>query len=291
VLNGDLSQDTREATLNRFRQNQIKVLVATDVAARGLDIDGISHVFNYDLPEDPELYVHRIGRTGRAGKTGIAISLLSPAETRKLRQIENFSRKKIQRATLPTEEQIRAKRENIVMDQLKMWLRRGRCLHEKAQVEAMIAEGMNAVDIAAAALKMARAEEKQRPIMPVTEVPEYRQDRYDRPARRGQDDGRAAGRPSSRETGRSGFGRRSEVSHERGMVRLSLNKGWRDGIRPSDIVGAIAAHTGIPGSAIGRINIEEQHSLVDVPEELVTIVLDKTGEVRIRRQPILLERA
>lgn len=291
VLNGDLSQDTREHTLNRFRQNQIKVLVATDVAARGLDVEGISHVFNYDLPEDPELYIHRIGRTGRAGKTGIAISLLTPAETRKLRQIEGFTRRKIQRATLPTEEEIRAKREEIVLTQLMMWLRRGRCQHEKEMIEKLISEteGLTPIDVAAAALKMARAEEKQRPIATVTDVPEYRSDRSS--DRRSHDDGRADGRPNSREAGRGGFGRRSEVSHERGMVRLTLNKGWRHGIRPNDIVGAIAAHTGIPGSVIGRINVEEHNSLVDVPEEFVTIVLEKSGEVRIRRQPIALQRA
>lgn len=316
VLNGDLSQDTREATLNRFRQNQIKVLVATDVAARGLDIEGISHVFNFDLPEDPEVYIHRIGRTGRAGKTGIAISLLTPAETRRLRQIEHLTRKKIQRATLPTEDEIRARREDIVMNQLKMWLRRGRCLHEKAVVESMIAEGMNPVDIAAAALKMARAEEKQRPIAPVTEVPEYKAE--PRPARRegermssgqnwressrgprdnargGRDGGSRDGGSENRgeNTRPSGRGRRSDVlSHEQGMVRLSMDKGWKHGIRPNDIVGAIAAHTGIPGSVIGRINIEEAHSMVDVPEEFVTIVLEKSGEVRIRRLPIALSRA
>ena len=315
VLNGDLSQDTREATLNRFRQNQIKVLVATDVAARGLDIEGISHVFNFDLPEDPEVYIHRIGRTGRAGKTGIAISLLTPAETRRLRQIEHLTRKKIQRATLPTEDEIRARREDIVMNQLKMWLRRGRCLHEKAVVESMIAEGMNPVDIAAAALKMARAEEKQRPIAPVTEVPEYKAE--PRPARRegermsggqnwregsrgprdnargGRDGGRDNGGENRGENTRpSGRGRRLDVlSHEQGMVRLSMDKGWKHGIRPNDIVGAIAAHTGIPGSVIGRINIEEAHSMVDVPEEFVTIVLEKSGEVRIRRLPIALQRA
>ena len=102
ALNGDLSQEAREYTLNRFRQNKITVLVATDVAARGLDIDGITHVFNYDLPDDPELYVHRIGRTGRAGKTGIAISLITPRERRHLKQIEAFTRHKINQIALPS---------------------------------------------------------------------------------------------------------------------------------------------------------------------------------------------
>jgi ATP-dependent RNA helicase DeaD len=111
ALHGDLSQEAREQVLNRFRQNQIKVLVATDVAARGLDIDDISHVFNFDLPLDPEVYVHRIGRTGRAGKSGMAISLVTPAEQWRMRKIEAFTRQPIVRAALPTIEEIQAHRE------------------------------------------------------------------------------------------------------------------------------------------------------------------------------------
>src|SRR5512134_1341129 len=111
ALNGDLSQDARERTLNRFRKDQIKVLVATDVAARGLDIDDISHVFNYDLPDDPEVYVHRVGRTGRAGKTGVAISLVTPREKRKLFGVERFTHQKLAFLPLPTEADIQQKRE------------------------------------------------------------------------------------------------------------------------------------------------------------------------------------
>jgi ATP-dependent RNA helicase DeaD len=110
VLNGDLPQEARERVMDRFRKNQIKVLVATDVAARGLDIENISHVFNIGLPDDEELYVHRIGRTGRAGKTGIAISLIAPAERWRLRKVEALTRQKITRFTLPTEEDIQANR-------------------------------------------------------------------------------------------------------------------------------------------------------------------------------------
>jgi ATP-dependent RNA helicase DeaD len=141
ALSGDLSQDARERTLNRFRQNQIQVVVATDVAARGLDIDNISHVFNYQLPDDPEIYVHRIGRTGRAGKTGVAITLVSPAERRRLAHVESFVHQKIQRATLPTEEEIRAFREGRLVRKVTVWLQRGRCVREREMAEKMVAEG------------------------------------------------------------------------------------------------------------------------------------------------------
>ena len=277
ALNGDLSQEAREHTLNRFRQNKINVLVATDVAARGLDIDNISHVFNYDLPDDPELYVHRIGRTGRAGKTGIAITLVCPFEKRDLREIEAFAHVKLNRATLPTEEDIRSSRENGLVNQVKVWLLRGRCRREREMVDKLVAEGYDPLEVAAAALKVGRAEEKQRPIYPVTEVLEAKP-RY---TTHESPQGRSAER----------FDRWSKVSHEAGMVRLSLNVGKKQGIRPNDIVGAIAAHANIPGSTIGKIHIQEQLTWVDVPEQFVTQVLGKGRDFFIRRIPIDLQRA
>ena len=125
ALNGDLNQQAREQVLNRFRRNQITVLVATDVAARGLDIDDISHVFNYDLPEDPELYVHRVGRTGRAGKTGIAISLLTAKERWHLHRIEGFTKQTVTRMRIPTVEEIEEHREAQLLEQMMVWLQRG----------------------------------------------------------------------------------------------------------------------------------------------------------------------
>ena len=134
MLNGDLSQDARERTMSRFRNNQIKVLVATDVAARGLDVDDISHVFNYDLPDEAELYVHRIGRTGRAGKTGLAISLVTPREKRKLIGVERFTHQKFTFLPLPTEIDIQQKRENELMEKMTTWLNRGRYKRELEMV-------------------------------------------------------------------------------------------------------------------------------------------------------------
>ncbi|TLM94736.1 MAG: DEAD/DEAH box helicase, partial [Actinobacteria bacterium] len=291
-LNGDLSQDARERTLARFRQHKVNLLVATDVAARGLDIDDLSHVFNLDLPDDSEVYVHRIGRTGRAGKSGIAISIIAPNERRQLRQIESFARVKIARAELPTEEDIRRGREEKLIGQVSVWLKRGRCLHERELVEALVAEGHDPLAVAAAALKVARAEEKQRPIEPVSAVVELPRERpYGRERSFGRD-GRSDRGDRAPRGNRYGdhapIG--AAVSHEPGMVRLSLNLGREHGIRVNDIVGAIAAHAEIPGKVIGKISIGDQRSLVDVPEEFVAQVITKTRAATFHRQPLDLQR-
>jgi ATP-dependent RNA helicase DeaD len=303
ALNGDLSQDARERTLNRFRENQIKVLVATDVAARGLDIDDISHVFNYDLPDDHEVYVHRIGRTGRAGKTGIAISLITPYEKRRLREVEHFTRQPLTRATLPTEADITAHREGELKRQMITWLNRARYKRERAMVEELVAEGFDPMEIASAALKIARADEKQRPIYPVAEVVEqkreyprersYRPDagsrfergprpeKFSRPERSSRfGDSRPSERAPREMSGRS---------HEEGMVRLSLSIGKVHGIRPGDIVGTIAFHADIPGYTIGKISIQDKHTLVDVPEAAVGRVLAKNGGYAIRKQDFTVD--
>jgi ATP-dependent RNA helicase DeaD len=283
ALNGDLNQDARERTLNRFRNAQIKVLVATDVAARGLDIDDISHVFNYDLPDDPELYVHRIGRTGRAGKTGIAISLVTPGEKRLLRQVESFAHLTIKRVGLPSEDDILVRREERLMNSVKTWLQRGRCKRERELVEILVAAGHDPLEIAAVTLKMARGEEKQRSIAPISIVADTRSERPER-GHTGRGPSRGF-RPGGR------FAEPGNQSHESGMVRLSLNMGKQHGIRPNDIVGTIAYHADIPGSAIGKIFIQDKHSLVDVPEALAGQVLAKTGDYRIRQQPVSVKLA
>jgi ATP-dependent RNA helicase DeaD len=286
ALHGDLSQEAREQVLNRFRQNQIKVLVATDVAARGLDIDDISHVFNFDLPLDPEVYVHRIGRTGRAGKSGMAISLVTPAEQWRMRKIEAFTRQPIVRAALPTIEEIQAHREADLLEKMTVWLRRGRFNREREMVTSLVEAGNDPLEIAAAALKLARADEKQRPIPQISEVREVRDTRNRREPRRTVDHATAS------RTHRQGTGRKSgQSSHENGMVRLLLDAGKAQGIRPNDVVGSIAYHADIPGHSIGAIHIQDQHTLVDVPEEFVAQVLAKANAYRIRQHRIKVERA
>jgi ATP-dependent RNA helicase DeaD len=297
ALNGDLSQESRESTLNRFRTGQIKVLVATDVAARGLDIEGISHVFNYDLSEDPEIYIHRIGRTGRAGRTGVAITLVTPAEKRRLHNVEAFIHQKLTASALPTVEEIMALRQKQLVDKLLFWLKRGRCKQERVIVEKMVAEGADVFDLAAIALKIARADEKMRPVAPVNPVLDVPQERFgaDRfgkgaPLRRARS--RFAEGADSR--GGSRLTVPAEIrkpAREEGMVSLSMNIGRTHGIRPADVVGALSYQADIPGSQLGKIFIQNDHTLVDVPEQLVSKVLANAGRYSIRKQPFTLARA
>jgi ATP-dependent RNA helicase DeaD len=288
AIHGDLDQNARERVLGRFRSNQLKVLVATDVAARGLDIEDISHVFNYHLPDDAEVYIHRIGRTGRAGKTGIAITLLSPREKRRLREVEALTKQPIKKMELPTASDIVKHRESEVVENLKIWLGRGRYKRELEMVQELIEAGHEPLNIAAAAIKIARADEKQRPIAEVGEVKDDRK-RPEREAIRG-----AKREPFGRRDGSAkgdSARRRGDSSHEEGMVRLKLNKGKEHGIRPSDIVGTIAFHANIPGYTIGKIRIDDKFTFVDVPEDVVEQVLKQSGNYRIGKEKVALTKA
>jgi len=278
ALNGDLNQQTREQVLNRFRRHKTTVLVATDVAARGLDIDDISHVINYDLPEDPELYVHRVGRTGRAGKTGIAISLLTTKEQWHLRRIEGYTKQTITRVPIPTNAEIEAHREAKVLEQMMVWLQRGRCQKELQIVTHLVEMGHDAHQVAATALKIVRGEEKQRPIAFVSEVKEGR-------LRKARPDAKR----SKKENGRNGNG--AHGSDEEGMVRLILSAGKYHGVRPADVVSTIAYYANFPGNNIGAISILDKHTLVDVPQQYVEQTLAKAGKYRIRKNAVTLELA
>jgi len=276
ALNGDMSQSAREQVLRRFRSGRITVLVATDVAARGLDIDDISHVFNYDLPQDPEMYVHRVGRTGRAGKTGVAITLVTPKEAYRLRQIQQFTHKKIERAAVPAEQEILQQREQQLLEEVMVWLRRGRAKHEREMVANLVENGYDPMEIAAVALKMARKEEKQRPIMAMDETIKSRPAR----SQRGRGD-----RGDRNSRGRSGrYDKATKSSHEKGMVRLMIDIGREQGLRPNDVVGILAYQADIPGRTIGKILIKDQHTLVDVNKSVVAKVLARNEPYRIGRR-------
>jgi ATP-dependent RNA helicase DeaD len=306
VLNGDLAQETREQVLNRFRNHQVKVLVATDVAARGLDIDDISHVINFDLPEDEEIYVHRVGRTGRAGKTGIALSLVTPGDQWRLKKIESFTRQPVVRTEVPSEEAIILHRETLLLNQMSVWLQRARYQRERELVSQLIDQGIDPLEIAAAALKMARSSEKQRPIAPISEVREHRQRNVTRSSSRTESNPSPRSGTRRNETGReryetSQFNKRrpererqsirepERQSHEEGMVRVSISKGRQQGVRPSDVVSTIAYHANIPGFVIGKILIQDHHTLVDVPQEHVAQVLAQADKYRLNKQGVTVE--
>jgi ATP-dependent RNA helicase DeaD len=276
ALNGDLDQHTREQVLNRFRRNQTTILVATDMAARGLDIENISHVFNYDLPEDPELYVHRVGRTGRAGKTGIAISLLTVKELWRLHRIEGFTKQEVTRIKIPTTEEIEEHRETQLVEQMVSRLQEGNCQKESRIVTRLAEMGYDMPQIAAIALKIARDDEKLRPVAPISAVAEEKPPKA---------------RPEIKHGKMNTDRKFVNSSSEKGMVRLTLNAGKAHGVRPADIVGTIAYHANLPGNAIGKINILDKHTLIDVPQRFVEQALAKTGKYRIRKNAVVLERA
>ena len=190
VLNGDLSQEARERVMGRFRSDRTQVLVATDVAARGLDVDGVSHVINFDVPREVESYVHRIGRTARAGQSGVAISLLTPGERGKLSKIERVVKLKIPRAEIPSEEQIQTRRNERLEEKMATKLRRGRFSAEKPIVQQLVDEGHDPLDIAAAALRLTRSFDEERQIPHVSEVDDRpRKSRGGRNNRRGRSGG------------------------------------------------------------------------------------------------------
>ncbi len=280
ALNGDLSQEARERVLRRFQGHRTKVLVATDIAARGLDIDHISHVFNFDLPQNPEVYVHRVGRTGRAGKTGVAITLMTPKEQGALRRIEKFTRQKMALTPVPTTEAIQARRDADLLARMTSWLERGQSDREREMVASLVQAGHDPLEVAAAALKLAQAEEKRRPIEPVSPV---RTGYARKPARQGKRFNSRGHRNGGRSYG--------NTAREPGMVRLHFSAGRTQGVRPNDVVGIIARQAEIPGRVIGAIRIQEQHTFVDVPEQFVEQVLARNGRYQLRRRPVTIQRA
>ena len=211
ALSGDLTQVAREHVMKRFKEGRLKVLVATDVAARGIDVDNLSHVINFEPPQFEEIYVHRIGRTGRAGAGGTAISLITPKELWQLRKIERYINAKITEAEIPSADLILAKREAKLEEQMRVWIKRDRCAKEKETIRALIEEGHDPILVAAVALKLAQSEDKKRPIAEVS--PLKTDDRRDRDRR-----GRSGGyRGNNRGGGnRNGDGNRGRSGGYRG---------------------------------------------------------------------------
>jgi ATP-dependent RNA helicase DeaD len=282
ALHGDLNQARREFVLNRFRKGIITLLVATDVAARGLDIDDVSHVINYDIPGDAEDYVHRIGRTGRAGRKGVAITLVTPRERSRLAQIEAYTRLSVTEIPVPTRADILARRDDRFIQQLTERLGKGSISRERALLAKLENTSFDMVEIAAAAIQIARANEGAVPGEDIIEPIEKK------PSWKTSEKGLQSPRPErSKRTAKGG-----ESRDEIGMVRLWMNMGVDHGLRPSDVVGAIASEVGIPGRAIGEIAIHRDHSFVDVSEQHVRRVLKSSnGKYHLRGKPVLLKLA
>ncbi len=275
ALHGDMSQAARETVMGRFRSGHLTILVATDVAARGLDIDDVSHVINYDIPFNADSYVHRIGRTGRAGKSGVAITLVTPRDRRRLQKIESYTMQPIHRASLPSPKVVQAHRDAHFLKTMQEQLAKVTS-QELDLVKQMTDAGYDPLDIAAAAIQLLRAEETQRPIEAVREVNLSTYHKSRKRKKRGKYNRRSKGK-----------GKRNR-RHEPGMVRLNLDAGKAQGIRPRDVVGAIAGETGISSRAIGAIDIHRQETFVDVAEKHAHKVIKKMRGCRVRGKDVTL---
>ncbi|HEV8396258.1 MAG TPA: DEAD/DEAH box helicase [Vicinamibacterales bacterium] len=266
ALHGGMQQRQRDAVMNRVRAGKTDLLMATDVAARGLDIEHVSHVVNYDLPADPESYVHRIGRTGRAGRVGTAITLADPREHRLLRTIERFTKQKIDVHPVPTVKDLRARRLEQLTAALRERLAAGD-FDEMRTVVAALADDFDVMDIAAAAVKMAHGaagdDDREVEIAAAPSAPAL---------------------PGGRDRGPAG-------GHAReGVARVFFGAGKKAGIRPGDLVGAIAGESGVPSSAIGGIRIAENFSVVEVPDDLADAIIAAVGAGTLRGKKVKVRR-
>jgi ATP-dependent RNA helicase DeaD len=258
ALHGGMSQRDRDRVMRRFREGTAELLLATDVAARGLDIGRLSHVINYDVPPAPESYVHRIGRTGRAGREGVAITLAEPRERPLLRNIERLTGRRLELGTMPTVADLRARRLELTRASLREAVVAGGAEPFRALVESLSGE-FDVLDVAAAAVKLAH-EASERPEPPREAAPE-------RPALTKQPPAGAAD-----------------------FARLYVSIGQDAGIKPGDIVGAIAGEGESTDGVVGAVEIEQRFSLVDVREDRADEVLEALRAATIRGRRVTASR-
>ncbi|GAB2501071.1 DEAD/DEAH box helicase [Algoriphagus taiwanensis] len=298
ALHGDLSQAQRDKVMSKFRKGLCTVLVATDVAARGIDVDNVEAVFNFDIPLDEEYYVHRIGRTGRAGKSGTAITFITGRrEFMKLRDLERYTKATITKMTPPSvSELVELKKAQLVKDVYRVLSKEEDNQIFESTLGQMLAEGLTPEQVSLGLMKMvmgdAVKELKDQDFGIETSYGDRRRDdrreggregrfsdrreggrdrfgrgdRFERGPRSGGDRFERGSRFSDRKEG-GRFGGGAERTRDANMARLFLNLGKKDRIRPNDIVGAIAGETGVPGKSIGGIDIFDNFSFVDVPQK------------------------
>ncbi|MDO4975880.1 MAG: DEAD/DEAH box helicase [Eubacteriales bacterium] len=253
-LHGDMKQTMRDRVMKSFRNGRTEILVATDVAARGIDVDDVDAVFNYDLPQDEEYYVHRIGRTGRAGKSGMAFTFVVGREVYKLRDIKRYCKAKIKVQPIPSLNDVTEQRVVKLFEHLDQIIEDGKLDRYISMIDDFVNEkDYTAMDVAAAFL----ADQLIR-----TEYGNSKQDEFD-------------------DTG----------AEEEGMVRLFINVGKKQNVRPGDVLGAIAGESGIPGKLVGSIDIHDRYTFVEVPRDVAEDVLDAMKNVKLKGKTISVEPA
>jgi ATP-dependent RNA helicase DeaD len=249
-LHGDMSQAQRQNTLDKFRKSTLEILVATDVAARGIDVDNVEAVFNYDLPADEEYYVHRIGRTGRAGKSGRAFTFVSGRDIYKLRDIMRFTKADIKLEQVPSFADVSEVKTTLFLNQIKEVVEKGNLDKYIGRVQRLLdqSEDITSLDIAAALLKMTMKEDKRN---------EQSLD-------------------ASREKGAS----------RPGYTRLFISMGKKDRLHPRDVVDLISESTNLPGNKVGDIALYDKFSFVEVPNEFAEEIVGQLGRASIQGQPV-----
>ena len=255
-IHGDMKQQQRDRVMDDFRSGKTEILIATDVAARGIDVDGVDIVFNYDLPQDEEYYVHRIGRTGRAGKSGLALSFISGREVYKLKDIERYCKTKILAKPIPSLDDVKNTKMDGILDKIKEMIE----ADEHRAMLDMVEEHVNqedytSMDMAAALLKMIVGDTLDR----IDEVENFH------------------------------FDENADTSR---MVRLFINVGKKDKITPANILGAIAGESGMPGRLVGAIDMMDNYTFVDVPAKHAEAVLAAMNDnVLIKGRKVNVEKA
>ena len=302
-LHGDMSQAMRDRVMNKFRRSGLEFLVATDVAARGIDVENVQVVFNYDLPYDGEDYLHRIGRTGRAGRAGMAISFASGRELFQIQQIERFTRVRMHRGKPPTADEVEEAREGQFLDKVRATLQSGKYKRQDHLIEHLLEEGFSSTDIASALIH--HLKDSQTAAAPVVPDPkpkfEQRRPQPSRPAAIAPHAPVATVPeiPSAPKPLPAGFpARRLPPSEEpvrspkhsrrtpEGQTRLYVNVGTGMGIVPADLVATISGETGLPASAVGTIDIRERHLFVDVAAEHAPRIVSKLNRAQIKNHKL-----
>ncbi len=280
ALTGDMAQELREKTVDQLRKGKLDILVATDVVARGLDVERITHVINYDVPYDTESYTHRIGRTGRAGRSGDAILFISPREKRMLNTIEKATRQQMELLELPSVQTVN----NARIERFKQKISDMLGDEEIGFFRQLIEDYRNehnvpVEEIAAALAKLVQGD-----------TPLQLQDRREPRASAFNDERRPAKEPKVRGSKPESRHKPMEGKAEEGMERYRLEVGHNDNIKPSNIVGAIANEAGIDSQFIGRIDIRDDHTIIDLPEGMPKEIFQHLKKVRVSGKPMQISR-
>nr|WP_300006214.1 DEAD/DEAH box helicase [Tissierella sp.] len=278
-LHGDLKQNQRDTVMNKFRRGSIDILVATDVAARGLDVDDIDLVINYDIPQDEEYYVHRIGRTARAGREGIAISFVTNRDNNKLRNIQRYANIKIKRQDLPTLKDMEETYTTTTLDKIKEGIEVEDLNKYKKTVDQLVEEGLTSVDIASILLKFYMDSDKSNKHQELSQV-----DFGKKP--QGSQSSRSQGGSSRGESSR---GQSSSRKSSGDSKRLHISIGNRKGVRPRHILAAITQNAGVDKDAVGKIDVYDKFSFVEIDKNEAKKVMDALNNDEIKGTKVRVE--